>query len=272
MRTALSLCTLSASFLMATATLIAQQPNPPLVDLKAAAEAGDPSAQDQLGDVYRKHGDPEDAVTWYRRSAPSGVINSQYQLAHILLTWAHSPFATKAVSAMHADEAIPFLLKAAAQGHKRAQLELGQLHREAKFVRQDTPEAYKWFCLASAHDGGLLDLASSAATTYRDSLILKMTQEQITEGNQRIARFQAHPEEPAPVPEPACFEQLKLQGVTGTPDHRLAIINGKTLALNESTTIKIDSRPLTIHCLNISPNSVTVAIAGFPAPKKLNLP
>lgn len=253
----------------ATRPLVAQQPNPTLVALKAAAEAGDAEAQDKLGDIYRTRGELENAVAWYRRSAPHGIINSQYQLAHILLTWANSHYLNRPLSDMHLDEALPYILKAAGQGHRRAQFELGQLYCDGKLLTKDLPEAYKWFCLAA--DSTPLDFTASLAKSSRDSLILKMSQDQLAEGNQRLAKFQAHPEEPAPMPEPTYLQNLKLQGITGTPGRQLAIINGRTLAPKETTTLKIDTRPLTLHCLSVTSNSVTVSIDGFPTTKTLTL-
>jgi TPR repeat protein len=269
-RTTALFFTLSAAFLLVLNPLHAQQPNPPIASLKAAAEAGDGPSQDKLGDAYLNHGDFENAVTWYRRSAPQGILNSQYQLAHILIGWANSTrFSKPATSSMHVDEALPWFLKAASQGHSRARLELGQLFQEGTYVKKDWPEAYKWFCLAA--DGNPLDLSAQIGKTYRDGLILKMTRDQIDEGNRRSAQFRAAPDTPTIMPEPAYFQHLKLQGIAGTPGHPLAIINGRTLGPNESTTITVDSRPVTFHCQAITTNSATILIEGFPTPKELTL-
>lgn len=255
--------------IVATRPLPAQQPNRPLADLKAAAESGDAQAQDKLGDTYRVRGDFENAVAWYRRSAPHDIINSQYQLAHLLLAWAQSPSVTPSVRAMHFDEALPFLQKAATQGHKGAQFELGKLYCEGKLLTKDLPEAYKWFCLAS--DASPLDLPAGFAKSWRDGLILKMSADQIADGNQRLAKFKSHPGEPPTAPEPAYLQNLKLQGITGTPGRQLAIINGKTVSPNETATLKIDARAVTIHCLSITANTVTLSIDGISNAKTLIL-
>jgi transglutaminase-like putative cysteine protease/thioredoxin-related protein len=44
---------------------------------------------------------------------------------------------------------------------------------------------------------------------------------------------------------------LNLNGISGLPPHRLAIINGKTLAEGESASLSIEGRRLNIHCLSI---------------------
>jgi TPR repeat protein len=269
-RTAFFFFGLPTALLLVTATLCAQQPNPPLAELKAAAEAGDAQAQDKLGDIYFKGGNFEDAVTWYRRAAPHSILNSQYQLAHILLMWASSPSVSKTTSAMHSDEALPWLLKAASRRHNRAQLELGQLYRDGRLLKTDLPEAYKWYCLAA--EGSSTELfAPNLGISYRDGLILKMSQEQISEGDRRVAHFLAEPAKAAPMPEPSYFQQLKLQGITGTPGQQLAIINGKTLSANDTATFKIDGHSVTFRCLTIAPISAIIAIDGFLAPKELLL-
>jgi TPR repeat protein len=260
---------LVAILLLAVLPTHAQQPNPPLADIKAAAEAGNAQAQDQLGDAYRTRGDFENAVTWYRRSAPQGILNSEYQLANLLLTWARSALVPKATSATHVDEAVPWLLKAASRGHARAQLELGQLFQEGTYVKKDFSEAYKWFCLAA--DVASTDALINPGRSYRDNLILKMSQPEIAEGNRRVAEFLANPDKPAPMPEPSFLQHLKLQGIAGTPGYPLAIINGKTLAPNDSVTLKVDSRSVTVRCLSIAPTSATIAVDGSPSPKQLFL-
>lgn len=257
------------AFLLVLSPLYAQQPNPPIASLKAAAEAGDAQSQDKLADIYRNQGELENAVTWYRRSAPQGILNSQYQLAHILIDWANSlRFSKPAIGAMHSDEAIPWLLKAASQGHIRAQVELGRLFQEGTYVKKDWPEAYKWFCLAT--EAGSFDLLADPKSC-RDSLILKMSQQEIAEGNRRVEQFRAHPGLPVATPEPAYFQHLKLQGIAGTPGRPLAIINGRTLGPNESTTITVDAHSITLHCQAITATSATIFIEGFPTPKQLTL-
>jgi hypothetical protein len=124
-----------------------QHPNPPVAEIKAAAERGEAEAQDRLGDIYRS--DPSKAVIWYRKAALQGIANSQYQLAHILMSWADSPMASKEISAQHFDEGITWLIKAANQGVKHAQVDLGSIYRDGRSVTKDLPEAYKWFCLAA---------------------------------------------------------------------------------------------------------------------------
>jgi hypothetical protein len=265
------LASLVAAVLLLPATrLDAQAQNQPVADLEAAAEAGNRQAQDKLGDFLYYRGDSEHAVPWYRLAAAQGVPNSQYRLSEILFFRARSLPPSKAdTSAAYSDEAVSLLIKAAAQGHKRAQLELGHSYEAGKYLSRDLPEAYKWYCLAA--QGLLSDADANMAKSNRDSLVLKLDREQLAEGNRRLSDFLVNPDKPPAVPEPAHLAQLKLQGITGTQGHELAIINGKTLATNETANITIDGRSVSLRCLKISPNSATVSIEGFPVPEKLNL-
>ncbi|HVV74209.1 MAG TPA: tetratricopeptide repeat protein, partial [Verrucomicrobiae bacterium] len=257
--------------LLALLPVSAQQTNSELAELKADAKLGDADAQDKLADIFRKQGDIEEAVAWYRRAAPQGNLNSQYQLSHLLITWAHNGTVPTSTAMKHASEALPYLLSAAAAGHKAAQYELGQLYREGKLITRDPVEAYKWLCLA-ADSKNPTDLTANVARSARDTLVAKMSAEQMDEGNQRIKDFLAHPEEAAPATEPTYLQKLKLQGITSTSGHPLAIINGQTLGPDESTTLKLDARPVTLRCLAITSNSVTVAVGNRTTPKTLNLP
>jgi hypothetical protein len=243
---------------------------PTVEQIKADAERGNPVAQDKLGDIYRNSGNCETAVLWYRKAAPHGILNSQYQLAHILLSWANSSTTKPAMVAEHSDEALPWLAKAANQGEGNGQYELGQIYREGRYVAKDLPEAYKWLSLA-AQSRQASHLSVSLANTYRDSMTLKMTQAEIAEGKRRLAAFSVSASDSAP-PEPLYVQQIRLQGISGVPPRALAIINGKTFATGESGSVKVGPRFVNVHCLAVTPTSATVSIDGAATPKQLLLP
>lgn len=240
-----------------------------LRELLDSGNAGDAVAQDKLGDFYRDS-DQERAVYWYGEAARHGVANSQYQLAHILLSWASSTVAKKDVAARHADEGVPWLVRAANQGHKPAQVELGQLYCDGKFVSRDLVEAYKWFTLA-AGDGASLDFAVNLGKTYRNDVMRKLSSVELAEGDRRVADFSVNTGDYVPMPEPAYLQHITLNGITGVAPRVLAIINGKTLGAGESTMLNVDARSVTIHCLSIRTDVVTISIDGFDSPKQLHL-
>jgi hypothetical protein len=75
---------------------------------------------------------------------------------------------------------------------------------------------------------------------------------------------QAEPKVAAPVPQsmPAWVKEIHLDGISGAPPLSLAIINGKTLALGESASIKVEGRDVNIRCLRVVGESAVIAIEG----------
>jgi hypothetical protein len=55
---------------------------------------------------------------------------------------------------------------------------------------------------------------------------------------------------------------LVFNGVSGPPDHRLAIINGKTLAEGEEAEINTVAGRLTVHCVEIKTESVVIDVGN----------
>jgi hypothetical protein len=85
-----------------------------------------------------------------------------------------------------------------------------------------------------------------------------------------VVNFQPPPVQPPP--EPAWGRQIKLGGISGTPDHRFAIINGKMFETGDVTTVKITGKGVTIHCLEIGESSVSISIDGIDGTRVLQLP
>jgi len=105
-------------------------------------------------------------IHWAQIAADRGdpdsqaFIGIQYQNGKVLLQ--------DYVKALH------WFHRAAEQGHERAMFHLGELYSEVKGVEEDLVQAHKWFNLAHA-------------SSKRDALAKKMTNEQIAEA-QRLAR------------------------------------------------------------------------------------
>jgi hypothetical protein len=56
--------------------------------------------------------------------------------------------------------------------------------------------------------------------------------------------------------------ELHLNGISGTADHRLAIINNRTFEANEEGAVPTASGPARIRCLEIKADSVLIQIGG----------
>jgi hypothetical protein len=255
-----------------SALAYAQQALPPLAELKAAAERGDPIAQDQLGDVFQKSLDNANAEKWYRQAAAKGVVNSQYRLGHMLMVQpSYTTTEADARSSM-ASEAIGWFVKAANQGHRDAQLELGDALKSGRFIKQDYVEAYKWYTLARKGVATTFMNSLRSAQSEQNALILKMTQAQIAEGQKRAAAFVPHVATGNEMPEPAFLRQLKLIGISGQSSQRLAMINNKALAEGESASLKLGAETRIVRCVQIKEKSVVVSVGGIKGDRELHLP
>jgi len=257
-------------FTFAVACVCAQTGMPKLAEIKIAAEAGDPAAQDELAESYIVHLDSANAEIWFRKSAAQGFAHAQGKLGNMLLMRAHMAIGIKpaAQSALGA-EAVRWIALAANQGDKQGQADFASVFFEGKFARQDLVEAYKWGDLASQATG--ISVAAISGRSTRDAAILKMNANQIAEARQRVAAFVPHKPQKTELPEPAWIKKIKLNGITGTPDKRFAAIGSQTFEKGEKRTVKIDGQTVIIQCLEITDSSATVSIEGIEGTRTLNL-
>jgi len=70
---------------------------------------------------------------------------------------------------------------------------------------------------------------------------------------------------------PNVTAELRLNGVSGSPDHRLAIINNKTFEVGEEADVFSNSDRVRIRCLEIKPESVIVQFVTGGIRRELHL-
>jgi hypothetical protein len=75
----------------------------------------------------------------------------------------------------------------------------------------------------------------------------------------------------AQLPTPAWLNQLKLSGINGATDQKLATINGKNFAAGEDYDLKLKVRTVHVQCLEIDDQSVLVKIQDLPTPYELTM-
>jgi hypothetical protein len=75
----------------------------------------------------------------------------------------------------------------------------------------------------------------------------------------------------AQLPAPAWLGQIKLSGINGIADQKLATINGKNFAAGEAYDLKLKGRTVRVQCLEIQDQSVLVKIQDLPTPYALTL-
>src|SRR5262249_1196369 len=74
------------------------------------------------------------------------------------------------------------------------------------------------------------------------------------------------------LPDSAWVQQIKLTGLTGPANHRLAVISGKSFAQGEIADVKVAGKQVTVRCVQIRETSVLVEIQGDEKPRELFLP
>ena len=143
----------------------------PFAATKVKAEAGDATAQHNLGVMYRDGGgglkDLEEAVKWTRKAAEQGYADAQNNLG-----------------AMYRDgqgveqdfkEAVKWYQKAADQGLAKAQSNLGVMYEKGQGVQKDATIAYAWWNIATAN-------GNATAKKNKGIGAKRMTANQIAEG------------------------------------------------------------------------------------------
>lgn len=244
---------------------LAQQPAPTLEQIKIAADAGDPAAQDKLAERDSAH-----AEVLYRKAAEQGYAHAQGRLGNLLLMRSQLFIGVKPEArAAIADEAIKWATLAANQGDKQGQANLAQIYLEGKWVKQDLIEAYKWGDLSTKNPSSEFIVFSGAST--RDAAILKMNADQIAEAHKRVAAFTPHKLGKDELPEQAWVKKIKLNGINGPDDKRLALIGNHTFEKGERKTVKIDGQSVVIQCLEITATTATISIEGIDGTRTLNL-
>ena len=254
------------ALLFAATCAFAQSSAPSIEELKLAADAGDPIAQDKLAARVEY----KQAEVLYRKAAGQGYAHAQGKLGNILFLRCQISTGLKPVEkAAIADEAIKWATLAANQGDKQGQSDLARMYLEGKVVTMDLIEAYKWGELAARNPSSAFVIYPGEST--RDNAILKMNAAQMAEARRRVAEFKTHVPLKSEVPVPAWVKNIKLKGISGTPGQRLATIGKATFAPGERGMVKIDGQPVSIQCLEITEQTATIAIEGIEGRQTLTL-
>jgi len=186
----------------------------------------------------------------------AGNAHAQWRLGDYLLTGMPAMGKDKASVGADPKQGIKWLTTAANQGHQMAQFKLGKCYEDGIGVKPDKIEAYKWYRLASQKD-------RIVAGTALDRLILKMSSEQIAEGQKRADSFVVGQ---PPSPEPrnlAILSELILKGITGPEKKRVALINNKSFAVGDEATLKLNGESVKVRCVEIGDKSAVVSLPGI---------
>ena len=146
--------------------------------LRVAAERGDATAQNKLGNAYYDgkgvSQDYAEAVKYFRLAADQGLAEAQFNLGFAYVKGNGVP--------LNYAEAIKWVILAADQGHTEAQYNLGYAYEKGLGVQPNVLEAYKWFNLAAAK-------GDQGSVEHRDNLASHMTPEAIAMGQKLSTDF-----------------------------------------------------------------------------------
>jgi hypothetical protein len=228
---------------------------PELAQLKVDAENGNAEAQSRLADRYLSSFEFTNATKWYRLAAEKGNLNAQWNLGVILLKGKPAFPNRSAAVPREPEQGLAWLLKAGAQEHERAQIDLGHTYRDGTAGKQDLREAYKWYSLAARK-------TRTWKPMYLDPLILRMTTEQIAEGQKRVDAFIPGVETGERLARAEAVSGLVLKSRGRSKGQRLAIFNNFTFETGEEGEVRIGGRPVKVKCLAIGERSATFEVDG----------
>jgi hypothetical protein len=241
-----------------------------LIAVQAAAKAGNPAAQDRLAGEFIRRGNLTRAELWYSKAAKQGDANAQARLGEMLLTHAGLPVGLKTnVLAASGMEAIKWLTRAANASNTLAQAELAFAYFSGQFVKADLLEAYKWGDLAAKAPPSTP--GSTAGRSVRDAASLKMSFDQIAIAKLRVATFCSHTHFIPEPPEPSWVSEIRLTGISGPVNARLAVINNQTFGVGDTGVLKVAGKMVQVRCLEVQERSARLQIAGLDKPKELTM-
>jgi hypothetical protein len=234
---------------------------PELARLKAAAEAGNPTAQYKYAQTFGAGG--ADRNGWLMAAAAQG-----YGLAEDELAWGSNwvyfqstPSDAKSRARFlktygaRMRQALLFASIAADKGFGRSRLLLALAYAHGVLLPNDQIEAYKWVVLS---EGGNF-VATVTARSLKTDLLKQMPLAEVEEGEARAARYR--PGGTANRVRIAIIVPgLKLTGLAAAHGNPFAIINGARLTAGQTTQINIDDMPVLLKCLSIDNAAAIVSL------------
>ena len=230
---------------------------------KQKAEAGDPQAQFSLANTLSFNFKNAEALEWYRKAAQQGLVAAKSRIGEMLMFGAVGIPSSQGVKA-NPTEGIRWTFEAATNRDAKAFLNMSKGLQSGIGVSTNLVEAYAWLQLYSEND-------PIVGRVWLNQLALKLDVQSLQEAQKMEAQFKAG-RWPSLSPRRLAEgdSRLKLGGVIKGKTS-LAIINGKTLAEGESTTIELKDGPLKVKCVQIKQDAVLISIEGENEPRWFTL-
>jgi hypothetical protein len=196
-----------------------------LLEIKRKAEAGDAKAQFAFAEQFAAMQKFAAAEQWYRAAGIQGEPTAIFALAQLYQSsHGYGPDMIKA----NPTNVITLMKLAAGLGYSKAHMALGLAYKDGRDVRKDSIRAYSHLKLADAN---------SQRDQFLNQLVAEMSQEQIDAAEKIVASFK-----PAKFDEAfgdLVFENIKLTGIFGGGDRRIAMLNGKQLGAGQQLALMV---------------------------------
>ncbi len=237
-----------------------------VAQIKQKAEAGDPAAMVALGDSLASSFHATEALQWYQKAAAQGSVEGRFHAGQMLLFGAPGIPSDSSVKP-NPTEGLRWTFMAATNFHPLACQNMGKALSQGLGASTNLVAAYAWLKLSSETKSG-----SIVGRVQMNELALRMDKASLDQAQKLAVRFRAGQWE-APVIRsiPEGDARLKLNGITFGGKTSLAIINHKTLSEGETAKVPIQPGTLSIRCLKIDQDAVTIAVEGEDSPRCLRL-
>jgi hypothetical protein len=220
-----------------------------LAETKKKAEAGDVKAQVVFANEFMRMEKYLLAERWYSEAARTGEPTALYGLAELYT--ATRGAGTNAVKA-NPTNSLTLHKLAAAQSYSPSHMRLGLMYKDGIGTRKNAVRAYTHFKLADA---------SASRDVYMNQLIAEMTQEQIDAGDKAAAAFKPANFQAAFAE--VVFESVRITGIFGGGEGRVAMINGKQLNEGQQVSLNVGGINAQVKLAEIASDGVFVSFGSM---------
>jgi hypothetical protein len=214
-----------------------------IAEIKRKAEAGDPKGRFALAEQFQAMQKYSAAEYWYRQAGLQGEPQALYALAEMYRGNAGS--GTNMVKG-NLTNTITLHKLAAALGYPKSHYQLGLAYKTGIGIHKDPSRAYFHFKLCDA----------SSRDQFINQLIAELSQEQLDAADKLVAAFK-----PAKFRDAFAnlvFESVQITGIFGTPDQRMAMLNGKPVNAGQQVELNVGGLKANVKFAEISNDGVFV--------------
>ena len=235
---------------------------PTLVQIKAAAEAGDPKAQYEYGKAIPLDRKVE-RMEWILRSARAGYAPAQEELGDLYASPFFDPDRKNRPANLR--ESVRWSSRAAYQGVPSAQFRIAGFYQHGEVLPKDRVAAYVWMRTANSNR-----LFGPSHKSSLDRLITEMSSVEITEAEDRLKTFTLQTDSKLnPVEVDLLFAQCQLGATYVVNGVRQVVVNKVRFSQGETKDLVLAGEPISILCVSIEEKSVLLGIARTPYTRRL---